>query len=95
MPNLLLIPPQQETKPLHSLCPVGGPALSVRSLNRWYIFIYKAMLGLLPFLLRINIYFKQGNYCLGTQELLLLSVPKAKRNVGKIGLNVCSPVHVE
>ncbi|CDQ73488.1 unnamed protein product [Oncorhynchus mykiss] len=54
---------------------VGWPSLVTRRLSHWYTFIYKAILGLLPFYLCIFIVQKCGGYSLHSLDFNLL-MPK-------------------
>ena len=58
---------------------VGWPALATRRLCHWYSFIYKAILGLLPYYLCVLIKQKSaGNYSLRSQDCFMLTVPNAR-----------------
>lgn len=71
---------------------VGWSALSTRRLNHWYIFIYKAILGLLPPYLQSYIEKKStGRYCLRSEDLLLLSVPQVRTELGKGAFKYAAP----
>ncbi len=57
---------------------------SMRRLQHWYIFIYKATLGLLPSYLLTYISVNNiGTYNLHSEDLFLQSVPKARTELGK------------
>ena len=63
---------------------VGWPALATRRLCHWYSFIYKAILGLLPYYLCVLIKQKSaGNYSLRSQDCFMLTVPNARTEIGK------------
>ena len=51
------------------------PSLALCRLTHWYIFIYKSILGLLPSYLCGYISLKTSNYCLCSNDTLLLSAP--------------------
>lgn len=72
---------------------VGWSALSTCRLNHWHIVIYKVILGLLPSYLRLNIFQKSmGSYCLRSQDLFLLSIPKAHTKLEKGRLSMLLPL---
>ena len=63
---------------------VGWPALATRRLCHWYSFIYKAILGLLPYYLCVLIKQKSaGNYSLRSQDCFMLTVPNARTEIGR------------
>ncbi len=71
---------------------VGWPSLSMRRLQHWYIFIYKAILGLLPSYLLTYISVNNiGTYNLRSQDLFLLSVPKVRTELGKKAFKYAAP----
>lgn len=71
---------------------VGWSALTTRRWNHWMTVIYKAILGLLPPYLQTYITQKRiGSYNLRSQELFLLSVPKARTELGKRAFRYAAP----
>jgi hypothetical protein len=54
---------------------VRWPSLVTRRLRHWYTFIYKVILGLLPFYLGFFIVLKCGGYSLRSLDFILLTVP--------------------
>lgn len=63
---------------------VGWPSLSNRRSGHWHIFIYKAMLGLLPsYICSLITWRSVGSYSLRSNDHLLLSVPFARTELGK------------
>ena len=63
---------------------VGWPSLSTRMLGHWCTFIYKAMLGLLPFYI-CNLLTRTSvdSYGLCSNDQLLFSVPFFRTKLGK------------
>uniref|UniRef100_A0A8C7PVH2 Reverse transcriptase domain-containing protein n=1 Tax=Oncorhynchus mykiss TaxID=8022 RepID=A0A8C7PVH2_ONCMY len=61
---------------------VGWPSLATHRLSHWYTFIYKAILGLLPFYLGIFIVQKCGGYSLRSLDFILLTVPNVRTEFG-------------
>lgn len=71
---------------------VGWPALATRRLCHWYIFIYKAILRLLPSYLCVFIIPRSvGQYSLRSQDFLTLSVPHARTELGKRAFAFSAP----
>ena len=67
-------------------------SLSIRRWMHWHLFIYKAVLGLLPPYLTAYILPRSaGTYHLRSQDLFLLSVPKARTDFGKKAFNFAAP----
>lgn len=70
---------------------VGWPSLVTRRLSHWYTFIYKAILGLLPFYLCIFIVQKCGGYSLRSLDFILLTVPNVRTEFGKRAFMYSAP----
>lgn len=71
---------------------VGWPPLDARRLTHWCMFIYKAILRLLPLYLCEYIELKApGMYSLRSQQSLLLSVPSVRTEVGKAAFRFSAP----
>src|SRR4029434_10933099 len=71
---------------------VGWPALATRRLCHWYSFIYKAILGLLPYNLCFLIKQKSaGKYSLRSEDCFMLTVPNARTEIGKRAFMYSAP----
>ena len=70
---------------------VGWPSLLVRRKQYWMIFIYMALLHVLPHYLKIFISFKTCNVHTCSQESLILNIPTVKNIMGKAAFQVCPP----
>ena len=71
---------------------VGWLSLSARRLHHWYIFVYKALIGLLPSYLCIHLTFKSNStYSLRSQDFLTTSVPLARTEFGKRAFAYSAP----
>ena len=70
---------------------VEWPSLAARRLIHWHIFIYKAILGLLPHYLCNYIFKSQSNYCLRSNEFYLLIMPKVHSEFGKHCFKFAAP----
>ena len=70
---------------------VEWPSLAARRLIHWHIFIYKAILGLLPHYLCNYIFKSQSSYCLRSNEFYLLIMPKVHSEFGKHCFKFAAP----
>ena len=72
---------------------VGWPALSTRRLSHYCIFIYKAILGVLPsYICSLIMQKNAGPHFLRSQDLVLLSVPNVRTEQGKKALYTLPPL---
>ena len=63
---------------------VGWLSLPARRLHHWYIFLYKALLGLLPLYLCTHLTVaSNSSYSFRSQDFLSTSVPRARTEFGK------------
>ena len=71
---------------------VGWPSLSTRRLHHWYIFIYKALIGLLPpYLSSYLTITSNPRYNLRSEDFLNASVPRARTEYGKSAFAYSAP----
>ena len=71
---------------------VGWSALSTRRLNHWHIFVYKAILGLLPSYLGKYLSQKStGSQNLRSQDFFLLTVPRVRTVLGSRAFSYAAP----
>ena len=70
---------------------VGCPSLVTRRLSHWYTFIYKAILGLLPFYFGHFLVQKCGGYSLRSLDFILLTVPNVRTEFGKRAFMYSAP----
>lgn len=71
---------------------LGWTSLSLRRLKHWRIFIYKAMLGLLPRYLSDYLVSRSTSaYNLRSQTSLMLFVPRVRTELGKKAFSFAAP----
>ena len=71
---------------------VGWSALATRRLYHWHVFVYKAILGLLPAYLGRCISQKStGSQNLRSQDLFLLTVPRVRTGQGSRAFSYAAP----
>ena len=74
---------------------VGWPSLTQRRLSHWYVFVYKAILGLLPpYLCSFISLQENGTYQLRSQDCtaVLLSEPSSRIRFGEQAFQFSAPM---
>lgn len=69
----------------------GWPPLSIHRQYHWLIFIYKAVLGLLPSYLSVFYFVENNRYNLRSNNSILFSTPAVKSEFGKIAFRYNAP----
>ena len=67
------------------------PSLYVRRRIHWLCFIYKTLIGLVPDYLCAYLLRNQGQYSLRSQDVLQLTVPRARTELGKKAFKQVAP----
>ena len=70
---------------------VGWPSLSVRRERHWVLFIYKALIGLLPPYISSMLSFNEGSYQTRSRDWITLQVPAVFTELGKSSFSYCAP----
>uniref|UniRef100_A0A8C2Q2T0 ribonuclease H n=1 Tax=Cyprinus carpio TaxID=7962 RepID=A0A8C2Q2T0_CYPCA len=69
----------------------GWPPLSIRRQHHWLIFIYKAVLGLLPSYILVFSFVENNRYNLRSNNSILFTTPAVKSEFGKIAFRYNAP----
>lgn len=69
----------------------GRHPLAVRRQLHWFIFIYKAVIGLLPSYLSVFSLSSNNRYNLRSNSVILFNVPAVRTNLGKIAFKYNAP----
>ena len=70
---------------------VGWPSLVVRRERHWVLFIYKALIGLLPNYISAMLSFNVGSYPTRSSDWITLQVPTVFSELGKSSFSYCAP----
>ncbi len=69
----------------------GWPPLSIRRQHHWLIFIYKAVIGLLPSYLSVFSFVENNRYNLRSKNSILFTISAVKSEFGKIAFRYNAP----
>ncbi len=69
----------------------GWPPLSIRRQHHWLIFIYKAVIGLLPSYLSVFSFVENNRYNLRPKNSIRFTIPAVKSEFGKIAFRYNAP----